>query len=70
MSKMGLIKRNEEFNLTFFNHKRCVTTKGSIINATIFTSEDGPNEQKSNDDKILDTALNLSKKNVEEKRGK
>lgn len=48
---------------------RCVTTKGSIINATIFTSEDGPNELKSNDDKILDTALSLCKKNVEEKRG-
>lgn len=39
------------------------------MNATIFTSEDG-SEQKSNDDKILDTALNLSKKNVEEKRGR
>lgn len=48
---------------------RCVTAKGSIINSTIFTSEDGPNEQKSNDDKILDTAMNLCKKNVEEKKG-
>lgn len=35
----------------------------------MFTSEDGPNEQKSNDDKILDTALNLCKKSVEEKKG-
>ncbi|KAG5684203.1 hypothetical protein PVAND_013442 [Polypedilum vanderplanki] len=60
--------------LAFLNSKhpavKCVTTKGSIINATIFTSEDGPaNEQKSNDDKILDTALSLCKKNVDEKRG-
>ena len=47
-----------------------MTTKGSIINAAIFTSEDSQNEQKSNDDKILDTALSLCKKNVEAKRGK
>ncbi|CRK96809.1 CLUMA_CG010028, isoform B [Clunio marinus] len=59
--------------LTFLKSKnpavKCVTTKGSMINSAIFTSEDGPNEHKSNDDKILDTALNLCKKNVEEKKG-
>lgn len=36
----------------------------------MFTSEDDQSEQKSNDDKILDTALNLCKKSVEEKKGK
>lgn len=46
-----------------------MTAKGSVINSVIFTSEDGPNEQKSNDDKILDTALNMCKKHVEEKQG-
>jgi len=35
----------------------------------MFTNEEDPAEQKSNDDKILDTSLNLCKKNVEEKRG-
>ncbi|KAL7026979.1 hypothetical protein ACKWTF_005254 [Chironomus riparius] len=59
--------------LTFLKLKspavKCVTTKGSIINAAIFTSEDSQNEQKSNDDKILDTALSLCKKNVEQKQG-
>lgn len=53
----------------FFNY-RCVTAKGSILNSIFFTSEDDQSEQKSNDDKILDTALNLCKKNIEEKKGK
>ncbi|CAO1399696.1 unnamed protein product [Diamesa serratosioi] len=48
---------------------KCVTAKGSILNSTLFTNEDDQSEQKSNDDKILDTALNLCKKNIEEKKG-
>jgi hypothetical protein len=46
-----------------------VTTKGSVVNSTIFTTEDSSSEHKSNDDRILDTALNLCKKNTEEKQG-
>lgn len=48
---------------------RCVTTKGSILNTSAFTFEDDVGEQKSNDDRILETALNLCRNHVEEKRG-
>lgn len=49
---------------------RFVTTQGNFLMSATFTSEEQTSrEQKSNDDKILDTALNLCKKNVEEKKG-
>lgn len=49
---------------------RCVTTKGSVLTSSIFTVEDDTDEQKSNDNKILDTVSSLCKNNVEETRGK
>lgn len=48
---------------------RSVTSKGTVITSMIFTSEEGDSEMKSNDDRILETALQLCRKNVEEKRG-
>ncbi|XP_021694561.1 uncharacterized protein LOC5579825 isoform X4 [Aedes aegypti] len=48
---------------------KCVTTKGSILNTSTFTAEDGDDVQMSNDDRILKTALNLCRDHVEEKRG-
>ncbi|EAT43005.1 AAEL005526-PA [Aedes aegypti] len=47
---------------------KCVTTKGSILNTSTFTAEDGDDVQMSNDDRILKTALNLCRDHVEEKR--
>lgn len=47
----------------------CVTTKGSILKPTTCTFLEDVGEQKSNDDKILETALNLIRNSVEEKRG-
>lgn len=47
---------------------RCVTTKGSILNSSVFTLEESEN-QISNDDKILQTALNLCKNNVDRYEG-
>ncbi|KXJ78569.1 hypothetical protein RP20_CCG004260 [Aedes albopictus] len=48
---------------------KCVTTKGSILNTSTFTAEDGDDVQMSNDDRILKTALNLCREHAEEKRG-
>lgn len=39
------------------------------MTATFTSEEQTSSEQKSNDDRILDTALNLCKKNVEERKG-
>lgn len=47
---------------------RLVTTKGHQIK-TFIASEDDTTDQKSNDDKILDTALNLCKFHAEERIG-
>ncbi|XP_052562573.1 telomerase-binding protein EST1A isoform X3 [Culex pipiens pallens] len=47
----------------------CVTTKGSILKPTTCTFLEDVGEQKSNDDKILETALNLIRNSTEEKRG-
>ncbi|XP_055709469.1 telomerase-binding protein EST1A isoform X2 [Phlebotomus papatasi] len=47
---------------------KCVTTKGSILNSSVFTVEDDNSEPLSNDDKILATAVHLCKNNVEEDR--
>lgn len=52
------------------NFLRYVTTQGNVLMTATFTSEEQTSsEQKSNDDRILDTALNLCKKNVEERKG-
>ncbi|XP_055539477.1 uncharacterized protein LOC129726593 isoform X2 [Wyeomyia smithii] len=48
---------------------KCVTSKGSIMTRSAFTSEDDDGEQKSNDDRILETAMNLCRNHAEEKRG-
>lgn len=45
-----------------FNY-RGVTTRGSILNSLTFTAEDDYVEPMSNDDKILQTAVNLCKDN-------
>lgn len=50
------------------NKTRLVTTKGHQIK-TFISSEDDSSDQKSNDDKILDTALNLCKSNTEKRIG-
>ncbi|XP_055644109.1 telomerase-binding protein EST1A isoform X2 [Toxorhynchites rutilus septentrionalis] len=47
---------------------KCVTTKGTILKTSTFTSEDDVGEQKSNDDRILETALNLCRNHTEKKR--
>ncbi|XP_058126851.1 telomerase-binding protein EST1A [Anopheles ziemanni] len=48
---------------------KCVTTKGSVLKTTTFTVEDDVGELKSNDDRILETALNLCRHQPEETRG-
>ncbi|XP_053691492.1 telomerase-binding protein EST1A [Sabethes cyaneus] len=48
---------------------KCVTSKGSVMTRSAFTSEDDDGEQKSNDDRILETAMNLCRNHTEEKRG-
>lgn len=48
---------------------KCVTTKGTILKTSTFTVEADAGELKANDDRILETALNLCRKHVEEKRG-
>ncbi|XP_058832395.1 uncharacterized protein LOC131690537 isoform X2 [Topomyia yanbarensis] len=59
--------------LHFFKKKnpalKCVSSKGTILNTFTFTSEDDVGEQKSNDDRILETALKLCRNHAEEKRG-
>ncbi|GAB0093491.1 hypothetical protein DMENIID0001_086370 [Sergentomyia squamirostris] len=47
---------------------KCVTTKGSILNSSVFTVEDDNSESLSNDDKILATAVHLCKNYLEEDR--
>uniref|UniRef100_A0A182N064 PINc domain-containing protein n=1 Tax=Anopheles dirus TaxID=7168 RepID=A0A182N064_9DIPT len=47
---------------------KCVTTKGSILKTSSFTVEDDVGELKSNDDRILETALNLCRNPVQETR--
>uniref|UniRef100_A0A182SNG0 PINc domain-containing protein n=1 Tax=Anopheles maculatus TaxID=74869 RepID=A0A182SNG0_9DIPT len=47
---------------------KCVTTKGSILKTSNFTVEDDDGDLKSNDDRILETALNLCRHNVKEKQ--
>ncbi|XP_055683331.1 telomerase-binding protein EST1A isoform X2 [Lutzomyia longipalpis] len=47
---------------------KCVTTKGSVLNSSVFTVEDDNSEPLSNDDKILATAVHLCKNNAEEDR--
>nr|XP_049465319.1 telomerase-binding protein EST1A isoform X1 [Anopheles coluzzii] len=47
---------------------KCVTTKGSILKTSTFTVEDDVGDLKSNDDRILETALNLCRNHIEETR--
>ncbi|XP_050078429.1 telomerase-binding protein EST1A [Anopheles maculipalpis] len=47
---------------------KCVTTKGSILKTSNFTVEDDDGDLKSNDDRILETALNLCRHSVKEKQ--
>uniref|UniRef100_A0A182PL14 PINc domain-containing protein n=1 Tax=Anopheles epiroticus TaxID=199890 RepID=A0A182PL14_9DIPT len=47
---------------------KCVTTKGSILKTSTFTVEDDVGDLKSNDDRILETALNLCRHQTEETR--
>ncbi|XP_053678587.1 telomerase-binding protein EST1A [Anopheles nili] len=47
---------------------KCVTTKGSILKTSTFTVEDDIGELKSNDDRILETALSLCRQHTEETR--
>ncbi|XP_059614016.1 telomerase-binding protein EST1A isoform X2 [Phlebotomus argentipes] len=47
---------------------KCVTTKGSVLNSSVFTVEDDNSEPLSNDDKILATAVHLCKNNIDEDR--
>uniref|UniRef100_A0A182QUX2 PIN domain-containing protein n=1 Tax=Anopheles farauti TaxID=69004 RepID=A0A182QUX2_9DIPT len=47
---------------------KCVTTKGSVLKTFSFTVEDDVGELKSNDDRILETALNLCRNPVQETR--
>ncbi|XP_049299967.1 telomerase-binding protein EST1A isoform X2 [Anopheles funestus] len=47
---------------------KCVTTKGSILKTSTFTVEDDVGDLKSNDDRILETALNLCRHNVKDKQ--
>uniref|UniRef100_A0A182VSN5 PINc domain-containing protein n=1 Tax=Anopheles minimus TaxID=112268 RepID=A0A182VSN5_9DIPT len=46
---------------------KCVTTKGSILKTPTFTAEDDDGDLKSNDDRILETALNLCRINDKDK---
>lgn len=59
----------EFLNMHYIPAYRLVTTKGHQLK-TFIASEDDTYEQKSNDDKILETALNLCKTTREELRGK
>ncbi|XP_055852857.1 telomerase-binding protein EST1A [Episyrphus balteatus] len=52
-------KKSLEFIKSANNNVKCATTKGSIINASLFALVE--EQQASNDDKILATALALSK---------
>ncbi|KAM7360927.1 smg6 nonsense mediated mRNA decay factor [Cochliomyia hominivorax] len=52
-------KKSLDFIKTAKNHVKCATTKGSIINASLFALVE--EENVSNDDKILATAIALSK---------
>ncbi|XP_052900031.1 telomerase-binding protein EST1A [Anopheles moucheti] len=58
--------------LLFINSRnpavKCVTTKGSILKTSSFTEEDDVGELKSNDDRILETALNLCRHNAKDKQ--
>uniref|UniRef100_A0A182K256 PINc domain-containing protein n=1 Tax=Anopheles christyi TaxID=43041 RepID=A0A182K256_9DIPT len=47
---------------------KCVTTKGSILKTSTFTIEDDVGDLKSNDDRILETAINLCRHHIEETR--
>ncbi|CAD6992737.1 telomerase-binding protein EST1A [Ceratitis capitata] len=52
-------KRSLDFIMSAKNNVKCATTKGSFINASLFALAE--EEFMSNDDKILSTALSLSK---------
>uniref|UniRef100_A0A182MWZ8 PIN domain-containing protein n=1 Tax=Anopheles culicifacies TaxID=139723 RepID=A0A182MWZ8_9DIPT len=47
---------------------KCVTTKGSVLKTPTFTAEDDDGDLKSNDDRILETALNLCRHNEKDKQ--
>lgn len=67
-NNLSLVTKRSKAALEFIRSKnngiKCVTTKGSILNSSVFTLEESEN-QISNDDKILQTALNLCKNNVD-----